>query len=71
MIKTVFMVGQLKEHVQVLDVGRKERYEMPCCWAEGMIGAFAAFGTREAAEKYLDGSAYPIIEYDVDEPLRH
>jgi hypothetical protein len=71
MTRKVYMVGQLKQSVQVADLERRERFVLPCTWADGMIGAFAVFGTREAAEKYQNKQlGYPIVEFEVDEPTK-
>lgn len=70
--KILYMVGVLKQSVEVADLERQEKYVLPCSWAEGMVGAFPVFDSKEAAEKYLGGpgSRYQIIAYEVEEPVK-
>jgi hypothetical protein len=70
MLKKVYMVGQLRQKVDFVNLETKERGTFPLFWEPGQLGVFLVFGTKEAAEKYQAGAGfpYPVIEWDVEEP---
>ena len=56
-MKSLYLVQ--KVHTQVT-IGKS--LPMPLVWAEGMVGAFPLFETRQAAVIYADGNEDVVIE---------
>lgn len=60
-MKSLYLVQ--KVHTQVT-IGKS--LPMPLVWAEGMVGAFPLFETRQAAVIYADGNEDVVIEVNFE-----
>lgn len=69
MMRTMYIVGALKESLIIEIHPDGPGYPIACTWAYGMIGAFPAFYDLEAAQAYA-GDKYEILEFTVNVPER-
>lgn len=72
MIKTVYILGYLREHITVTHGLKGDAWDIPVSWHPGMIGAFGVFNTEAEANAAAaeTGCAPNVVEVVVDVPTR-
>jgi len=70
MVRTLYIVGALKETLYVEPFPGGPCAPIACTWADGMVGALAVFYEQDKAEAYADGR-YNVLTVEAEVPERN